>query len=306
MPELSVLGLRVAREVARTGSFTAAAERLGYTQSAVSRQVALMEAAAGQALFERHARGVRLTEAGHIVVRRGDAVLAELEAAHHELEDLGIRPRGRVRIGAFSTALGALVPRAIAAFSSREPRTEVILREGTSPSLIARVADGRLELAIVTPSPEMPVALDVTTLLEDPLLVAVSRAHPLAGRTSVPADALRDEPWIAASTQARSTLLGAWTGSAWEPDIAYVARDWTAKLGLAAAGLGITVVPGLAVPTLPPSLAVVRIDHPAATRSTAMVVRTDARPDLHRQAVGEALRDAGAEIAAEVRRHLRA
>jgi DNA-binding transcriptional LysR family regulator len=306
MAELSVVGLRVVRAVARAGSFTTAAERLGYTQSAVSRQIALMEAAAGQALFERHARGVRLTEAGEIVVRRADAVLAELEATHHELEDLGARPVGRVRVGAFSTALGALVPRAIAALSLREPRTDVVLREGTSPSLIARAADGRLDLAIVTPSPEMPEGLDVSTLLEDPLLVAVSRDHPLAGRTRVPADSLRDERWIAASTQSRSTLLGAWTGSAWQPDIAYVARDWTAKLGLVASGLGITVVPGLAVPTLPPTLAVVRIDHPAATRRTAMVAQTDAPPDPHRHALGEALRDAAAEIASDVRRHLRA
>jgi DNA-binding transcriptional LysR family regulator len=292
----------VVREVARRGSLTAAAERLGYTQSAVSRQVALMERAAGRALFERHARGVRLTDAGSALVRRADAVLAELEAASQDLEDLAGRPQRRVRIGAFSTALGALVPRAIATFAAREPTARVALREGTSPSLIRRAADGRLDLAVVTPGREMPDGLTVTALLEDPLLVAVSRAHPLAGRTSVPADALRDERWVAASTETRSTLLGAWTGSEWRPDIAYLARDWTAKLGLAAAGLAITVVPGLAVPTLPPTLAVVQIDHPAATRTTAIVTRADAPQDPF----AESLRDAGAELAAEVRRHLRA
>jgi DNA-binding transcriptional LysR family regulator len=272
----------------------------------VSRQVALMERAVGEPLFERHARGARLTDAGQIVVRHAHAVLAELEATHQELEDLGARPRGRVRIGAFSTALGALVPRAIAKFSSLEPRAEVVLREGMSPSLIARAADGRLDLAVVTPSQETPDGLEVTTLLEDPLLVAVSRSHPLAGRTSVAADELRGERWIAGSSRARSTLLGAWIGSSWQPDIAYVARDWTAKLGLAAAALGITVVPGLAVPTLPPTLAVVRIDHRAATRITAMVTRTDASPDAHAHVIGESLRDVAAEIAAEIRQHLAA
>ncbi|HEX8075177.1 MAG TPA: LysR family transcriptional regulator [Thermoleophilaceae bacterium] len=306
MAELSVVGLRVVREVARQGSLTAAAERLGYTQSAVSRQVALMERAAGQALFERHARGVRLTEAGGIVVRHAGTVLAELEATSQDLEDLGVLPHGRVRLGAFSTALCALVPRAVAAYSAREARTEVVIREGTSPSLMARTADGRLDLAVVTPSPEVPAGLDLTVLLEDPLLIAVSRDHPLAGRASVPADALRDERWISASAQARSTLLGAWTGSDWQPDIAYVARDWTAKLGLAAACLGITVVPGLAVPMLPPTLAVVRIDHPAAVRTTAMVAQAGAPPDPHRHAVSEALRDTAADIAAEVRLHLTA
>jgi DNA-binding transcriptional LysR family regulator len=306
MAELSIVGLRVVREVAQRGSLTAAAERLGYTQSAVSRHVALCERAAGQTLFERHARGARLTEAGEIVLRRANAVLAELEATRQDLEDLGARPRGRVRVGAFDTAMAALVPRAIAALSSQQPNTEVVLREGTSPSLIARAADGRLDLAIVTPAPEMPAGLDVTVLVEDPLLVAVSRVHPLAGRPSVPTDALRDEPWIAATTEPRSPQLGAWTGSQWKPHIAYLARDWTAKLGLAAAGLGITVVPGLAVPMLPPSLAVVRIDHPIATRTTAMVGRADATADPHRRAVGEALRDAAAEITAHIRRELRA
>jgi DNA-binding transcriptional LysR family regulator len=306
MAELSVVGLRIVREVARRGSLTAAAERLGYTQSAISRQLALMEQAAGRELFERHARGVRLTEAGEIVLRRAEAVLAGLEATRQELEDLGARPRGRVRVGAFSTALAAVVPRAIAAFSARQPGTQVVLREGSSRSLIARAADGRVDLAIVTPSAEMPDGLGVVTLLEDPLLVAVGRDHPLAGRTSVSPDALRDERWIAGSADPRSTLLGAWTGSAWRPEIAYVARDWTAKLGLAAAGLGITVVPGLAVPMLPPTLSVVRIDHQAATRTTAMVARIDAPADPDRHALGETLRDAAAEIAAEVRRHLRA
>jgi DNA-binding transcriptional LysR family regulator len=306
MAELSVVGLRVVREVARAGSLTNAARRLGYTQSAVSRQIAQMELAAGQTLFERYARGVRPTDAGEIVVRHADAVLAELEATRQDLEDLRARPRGRVRLGAFSTAMSALVPRAIATFTSRERRAEVVLREGLSPSLLGRVADGRLDLAIVTPTGEMPDGLEAATLLEDPLLVAVSRDHPLAGRTSVAADALREERWIAGSTRPRSTLLGAWTGSGWEPEIAYVARDWTAKIGLVAAGLGATVVPGLAVPTIPPSLSLVRIDHPSATRITAMATAVAAPPDPHRQALAEALRDAGAELAAEVRRMLAA
>jgi DNA-binding transcriptional LysR family regulator len=90
------------------------------------------------------------------------------------------------------------------------------------------------------------------------------------------------------------------------PSIRAYARDWTAKLGLAVAGLGITIVPGLAVPILPPSLAVIRIDHPAATRSTAMVTRSDAPDDPDRHALLEAPRDSAAEIAADVRRQLRA
>jgi DNA-binding transcriptional LysR family regulator len=129
--------------------------------------------------------------------------------------------------------------------------------------------------------------------------------HRLAGQASVAADALRDEPWVAGSAEARSTLLGAWTGSAWEPTIAYVARDWNAKLGLVAAGLAATVVPGLALPVLPDTVAVVRIDHPAATRATALAAPAGRANDARTQRLAEALHDAAAELAREVRMRVR-
>jgi DNA-binding transcriptional LysR family regulator len=304
MAEFSVSGLRIVQEVARRGSFSGAAERLGYTQSAVSRQVLLMEQAAGRALFERHARGVRLTDAGDLVVRRAARVLGELEAARQDLDDLGVQEPGRLRVGAFSTALGALVPRAMAAFRSQRPLTQVLLREGTSDRLLRRVADARLDLAIVTQR-QAPSGVNLITVFEDPLLVSVGRAHRLASRTSVSADELREERWIAGSTEPRSTLLGAWTDSAWEPEIAYVARDWTAKLGLVAAGLGVTIVPGLALPSLPGTLAVMRVDHPAAKRRTAIAAPAGGSSDQLRQGFVEALHDAGAELTAEIRQRVR-
>jgi DNA-binding transcriptional LysR family regulator len=305
MAELSLLGLRVVREVARRGSISAAAERLGYTQSAVSRQVAAAEEAAGRRLFERHARGVRATAAGEIVVRHADTVLAELEAARQDLDDLGAQPPGRLRVGAFSTALGALVPRAIRKFLAEQPRTQVVLHEGTSDRLVARVADGRLDLAVVTPPAVTAEGIELIPLLDDPLLVAVARDHRLASRVSVSADELRDERWVAGAREPRSVLLGAWTGSRWEPDIAYVARDWTAKLGLVAAGLGVTVVPGLALASLPSTIAVVRIEHRAARRATVAASRS-MRPDDQRYSVFiEALGAAAADVANEMRRRVR-
>src|SRR3954447_8381505 len=264
-----------------------------------------MEEAVGRALFERHARGVRLTDAGAVVVRRADAVLAELEATRQDLDDLGARPPGRLRVGAFATALGALVPRAIAGFLLQQPRTEVLLHEGMSDRLLGRVADGRLDLAVVTPPAVPPEGVDLITLLEDPLLVSVGRGHRLASQTSVPADELQEERWVAGSAEARSTLLGAWSGSAWEPGIAFVARDWTAKLGLVAAGLGVTVVPGLALPSLPGTVAVVRIDEPAAKRATAVAAHVGGANDSRRQGFAEALHDVAAELAAEIRRRVR-
>jgi DNA-binding transcriptional LysR family regulator len=293
MGEFTVVGLRVVREAGRHGSFSHAAERLGYTQSAVSRQIALMEQAAGQALFERQARGVRLTEAGRVVVRHAEVVLGELDAVQQQLQDIAARPAGRLRVGAFSTAMAVLVPHAIAALSRA---THVTLREGLSPGLAKAVARGRLDLAVVT-GVVPPEGVEVTPLLEDPLFVATSLGHPFAGQPSVTGAALRGQRWIAGSAEPGTTLLGAWAGE--EPEIAYVARDWVAKLGLVAAGLGVTVVPGLVVPALPPSVAVTRIDHPAAVRATAVACRPEHRAG---EAFVELLRDAAAELAVLVRR----
>src|SRR4051812_136373 len=169
MADFSIAALRVVREVAHRGSFSAAADGLGYTQSAVSRQVAAAEQAAGRRLFERHARGVRPTTAGRVLARRAEAVLTELEAARQELDDLGAEPPGRVRVGAFSTALAALGPRAVAALAERRPQAGVILREGASGGLLTRVASRRLALAVVPPPAQPAEGVRLDTLLEDPL-----------------------------------------------------------------------------------------------------------------------------------------
>jgi DNA-binding transcriptional LysR family regulator len=305
MSDFTVVGLRVVREAARHSSFSAAAERLGYTQSAVSRQIALMEQAAGQALFERQARGVRPTAAGRVVVRHADTVLGELDSVRQDLQDLGPLPPGRLRVGAFSTATAALMPRSIAAFVRQEPKTRLSLREGISPRLLTSLTRGHLDLAVVTPPRHPPDGIEVIALLDDPLFVATAPAHPIAGQTSVTTAMLRGERWIAGATEPGTPLLGAWTDDSWQPEIAFVARDWVAKLGLVSAGLGITVVPGLAVPALPPALAVVRIDHPTAMRTTAAAYRAD-NPDIHRlHTFVETLRDTAAELSAEVRHRLR-
>ncbi|MEV0251496.1 LysR family transcriptional regulator [Nocardia sp. NPDC050712] len=301
MGEFTVIGLRVVREAARAGSFSRAARRLDYTQSAVSRQILLMEQVAGRPLFERLPRGVRPTAAGRIVLRRADAVLDALDAARDELHDLRQRP-GRIRVGAFATATAALVPRAIAAVSHRYPGLEVGLREGTSPALLTALTRRRIDLAVLSGAPDLPEGVHSAPLLDDALFVAVHRAHPLAGRDSVPVSLLRPERWIAGSADQRSTLLGAWTDADWEPDIAYVARDWVTKLGLVAAGLGITVLPGLAVSTLPATISIVRVDDPRAVRPTILAFR-DVADGAH--PLAEALRDCAAELAADARQRLR-
>ncbi|WP_019931086.1 LysR family transcriptional regulator [Nocardia sp. BMG111209] len=303
MGEFTVTGLRVVREAARTGSFSGAAERLGYTQSAVSRQVTLMEQAAGRPLFERWARGVRPTEAGRVVLRHADSVLDTLDTARGELRDLGSRSPALLRLGAFSTATAYLVPHAISVAVQRFPELRQRLREGTSPALLSALGRGRIDLAVISGRLELPEGVETSILLEDWLYVAVPRGHPLSGSVSVPPARLHSERWITGSEDPATTLLGTWTDPARRPTVAYVARDWVAKLGLVAAGLGVTVVPGLMVPALPHTVSVIRIDHPDATRPTFLAARTDSAALRHPMA--ESLRDAAAHLAHEIRGSLR-
>ena len=146
---LDVRRLRVLREVAQTGSFSAAAESLAFTQPAVSRQIATLEAEAGTRLVERSARGVRLTQAGELLVGHADAILDRLTAAENQLEALNSLAGGRLHIGATATANSTLIPLAIRAFDAEFPEVELRLDEAVTSELIDRVAAGELDLAIV-------------------------------------------------------------------------------------------------------------------------------------------------------------
>src|SRR4051794_41356662 len=154
---LDVKRLRVLREVAAHGSFSAAAEALAYTQSAVSQQIAALEREAGTVLVDRNARGVRMTEAGRALVRHADVILARLADAEAELEAIaGIRG-GRLRLVSFPTAGATIMPEAIARFRARHPAVELTLEPAEpQPSplkLRAREAD---------------LVLDITTRLRPP------------------------------------------------------------------------------------------------------------------------------------------
>src|ERR671920_1340718 len=124
---LDVRRLRVLREVAARGSFSAAAEALAYTQSAVSQQIAALEREAGTTLVERNARGVRLTDAGRALVAHADVILTRLADAEAELEAIAGARGGRVRIVSFPSAGATIAPRAIGRFRERHPGGDVTL-----------------------------------------------------------------------------------------------------------------------------------------------------------------------------------
>jgi DNA-binding transcriptional LysR family regulator len=308
MTELSLTGLRVLREVAARGSFTGAAEALGYTQSAVSRQVAALEVAAGAVLFERGARGVQPTEAGAVLLRHAATVLDEVDAARLELEGLTGESTGRLRIGAFPTAVAALLPRALARFRESRPGVEISLREGSTPSQLRRVGAGGADLAVVgvLPGSRRPTdrRVGLEHLLDDPLLLAVGRGHHLARRRSVGIDELASESWIAASPKADDTFLGAWQWAEWKPRVTYVVREWTAKLGLVAADLGVTLVPGLAAPAVRPDVALVRIRSDRAVSRTVLVATPSGTAPPSVSAFAERLHEATAELGSDLQSRL--
>ncbi len=275
--------LEVFRTVAAYGSITAAARALRYTQSAVSRQVAALEAETGALLFDRLPRGVALTEQGRCLLGHAEAVLDRLAAARRDLAALGDLAAGRLRVGAFPTAVAALVPRALSAFRSAHPDVTLSLVEGLTPGLLERLAGGDADVVVVSAPPDQPLdddRFDLHHLLDEVLLVAVPRTHRLARRRTVRLRELAGDAFIAGSATAEETLLRAALPAGFRPRIDIVAAEWTGKLGCVAAGLGVALVPALAVRATPPDLALLRVhrDDAAVRRVFAATLAGRARP----------------------------
>ncbi len=184
---LNVARLRVLVEVARRGSFSGAAEALSYTQSAVSQQVATLEAETGMTLLERHARGVRVTAAGQALLEHAEGILARLEAAEDELSAIAGLRAGRLRMASFPTAGATLMPLAIATFRSRYPELELTLAEGEPEEIAPRLHAGEFDLALLFEFDE-PASVEGLTrveLLEDPMYLALPREHVLAEKNDL-------------------------------------------------------------------------------------------------------------------------
>ncbi|AGL17628.1 LysR family transcriptional regulator [Actinoplanes sp. N902-109] len=270
--------LDVFRTVARTGSITAAARTLGFTQSAVSRQIGVLETELGDRLFDRVPRGVQLTDAGRGLLPHAEAVLDRLAAARSELAALRGLGGGTLRIGAFPTAVAALVPRALAAFRQAHPSVRVQLVEGRTPALLDRLHAGDADIAVVSAPPgETPGTrrTDLYRLLDEKLLVAVPLTHHLARRRTVRLADLAGDAFIAGSATAEESLMRATLPPGFRPRVDIVAADWTGKLGCVAAGLGVALVPELAARARPADVVLLRLhrDDAAIRRVYAATVR---------------------------------
>ncbi|MEB8338232.1 LysR family transcriptional regulator [Streptomyces endophyticus] len=295
--DVSLTALRVFRAVAEQGTFTAAAASLGYTQSAVSRQIAAIERAAGAELLERRRGGVRLTTAGRVVMRRATVVLDEIDATARELSGLP-GEGGTVRLGWVPSAGTSLVPRALVALRRTDPGLQVVSREGGTPALARALRAGSIDLALLASAPPFRAPDDespplvLRTLTERALRLAVPAAHPLARGDYVDVADLRGQRWIAGSVSGADGLMGVWPGLDERPEIAHVARDWLAKLRLVAAGFGITTVSASLAPAAPPDVRILSVRGGPRELRRLLLARLPQPPSEQVDRVAAALRAA--------------
>lgn len=255
---LNVARLKMLKEVAYRGSFSAAADALDYTQSAVSQQIAALEAEVGLALLERRPRGVSLTAAGQTLVSHTEGILARLDAAEAALAEIAGLRGGRLRMASFPTAGATLMPLAIASFRSAYPGIELSLVEGEPEEIAPRLRAGELDLALLFEfDGEQLLGEEMTRapLLEDPLFLALPREHRLARRSRVRLEDLREEAWVQTSSDSPCArhVVRCCHAAGFEPHVAFESDDYHTVQGLVAAGVGVALIPHLA-------LSVVRAD----------------------------------------------
>lgn len=273
---LDVRRLKVLCEVARSGSLSGAADALSYTASAISQQIAALEREAGVTLLERRSRGVVLTEAGVLLVSHAELVLAQLEAAEVALRDLSELRRGQLRLASFATAGATIVPRAVDEFQLRHPDVDVRVEQATTREGIERLRAGRLDLVLTVdldPAPD----LDIEELFVDPFRLALHRRHPRAGASELRLAELVDEKWINVppNISGGDVLVRSFARLGRTVAVAYESDDYTAIHELVGAGLGVALLPDLALFPANEDVVLRPLGPDAPSRSIQAVTRRD-------------------------------
>jgi DNA-binding transcriptional LysR family regulator len=268
---LNVARLKVLKEVAYRGSLSSAAEALSYTQSAISQQIAALEAETGMALLERHPRGVSLTAAGQTLVGHAEGILARLDTAEAALSAIAGLRGGRLRMASFPTAGSTLMPVAIANFRAAYPDVELTLAEGEPEEIVPRLRAGELDLALLFEFDEDTQLLEGmarSPLLEDPMYLALPREHRLVKKAKLRLSELQGESWVQTSSSSPCArhVVRSCHAAGFEPSVTFESDDYQTVQGLVAAGVGVALIPDLA-------LSVVREDIAIRALSPAPPVR---------------------------------
>jgi molybdate transport repressor ModE-like protein len=268
---LDLKRLRVLAEVARRGSFSAAADALYLSQSAVSQQVATLEREGGMSLLERTNGGPKLTDAGRTLVDHGEAAIARLEEAEQEVAAIAGLEGGELRIASFPTASAILLTEALAEFSDSHPNVRLSVTEAEPEQSLPMLHAAEIDLALTFDYTMLPAKndrdVDRELLLTESMYVALPRDHPLAGADRVRLADLADEAWVCGTrpSSCSQAVVETCRAAGFEPRIAFESDEYPVLQGYVAAGLGYTLLPDLALPTLRSDL-VVRPTKPAAPK----------------------------------------
>jgi DNA-binding transcriptional LysR family regulator len=249
---LNVQRLKVLREVVAQGSFSEAAGVLNYTQSAVSQAIATLEAEAGVPLLERDRRGVRPTTAGERLNEHAGRILTQLDAAEAELGAIAGIKGGELRMASFPTAGATLMPLAIAAFRAAHPDVTLSLVEGEPEELTPRLRDGEFDLGLIFEfegTGELGPGLRSTRLFEDPMKLALPKGHRLASKEQVGLEDLSEEAWVQTSEASACArhVVRICRSAGFEPRVSFESDDYLTVQGLVAAGVGVALIPQLAL-----------------------------------------------------------
>jgi molybdate transport repressor ModE-like protein len=273
---LDVRRLRVLREVAARGSFSAAAEALGYTQPAISRHVAVLERETGTTLLERRPGGVRLTDAGELLVRHAGTILARLRDAEDELDELLGMRTGRLRMSTLTSAAATLVPPAIAEFRRRLPGVDLSVSMVDPASVLPLLRGGEVDLALCNEAGHLDLPdIEGLVLFEEPMLIALPKSHPLARRKRLNLSELSGERWMlgtALSCPDAGRFAQACHAAGFEPDIAFNNDDYTAVLGFVGAGVGVAPVPDMVARNAPTTVSICALGGVGVTRPICAVM----------------------------------
>jgi DNA-binding transcriptional LysR family regulator len=279
---LDVRRLRVLREVARQGSLSAAAAVLGYTQPAVSRQIAVLEAEVGVQLLRRLPQGVTLTDAGRLLVDRTEAVLLSLSRTEEELREHAELHGGTLRMAAFASSAPSVMPLALGRFRERHPGVELIVTVADPIDSVPLLRTGGLDIALQnyadlssaepsgrrSPQPG-GLPLETVPLFDDPMYVALPSAHPLATDPVLELRRLEQGPWMLASSLGTCPDADLFhdlcAAHSLEPRVAF-------QLGFVAAGVGISVIPDMIARSMRPDVIVRTPDPPLPPRPISAAV----------------------------------
>lgn len=289
--------------VARTGSFGRAAESLGYTQSAVSQQIQTLERIVGERLVERPGgpRAVSLTEAGNLLLRHAEAIVARLQAAQADMAALVEGHAGALRVGTFQSIGAKVLPEVMRRFLAVWPRIELELTETTAEDeMLHRVERGELDLTFaMLPLPEGP--FEAEELMRDPFVLVLPADHDLAGADRAQVGAL-DGLALIGNRLCRGTSLAeselALRGVSVE--MAFRSDDNGTVQGLVGAGFGAALVPLLTVDPYDERVRVLELDPAIPERRIALAWHRD----RHRSPAARAFHALAAEVCAEVQLEL--